>query len=114
MIDAKTIMDAVKSGFDITQKVQSSLSAQFMAATETLDLPGDSTASAVAGETNNACKAMMAQMDKTFATLKSDLEAHQQMQQQSMPQDFNVAKNDLREKPARGFPDEDPNYQTKK
>jgi Tfp pilus assembly protein PilN len=113
MIDAKTIMDAVKSGVAITQKVQNSISEQFTAATETLDLPGDSTSSAVVAGSSNACKAMMAKMDSTFTALKGDLQAHQQMQQQSMPQDFTVGKNDLRDKPARGFPDENPTYQKK-
>jgi hypothetical protein len=114
MIDAKVIMETIKSGVAMTQKVQSSVSEQFMAATDSLNLPGDATAGAVVGESQSACKSMSAQMDSTFAALKSDLQAHQQKQQEAMPQDFNVGKSDLRDKPARGFPGEDPNYQAKK
>lgn len=110
MIEAKTILAAVKSGAALTEGVQNSLSGQFTSGVDSQALSGSDSASAVTGQCSQSCKTMMANMDKTFAALKADLQAYQQMQQQELPQNFTTHKNDLREKPARGFPDEDPGY----
>ncbi|WP_455845871.1 DUF6277 family protein [Pantoea agglomerans] len=107
MIKASVIMDAVKSGIAISQNVQSSLSEHFSRATQTQHLQGGETAGNIAESSSAACSSMADRMNSTFAALKSDLAAHQQMQQQAMPEDYTVGKHDLRDKPARGFPDED-------
>lgn len=110
MIKASAIMEAVKSGLALSQNVQSSLSGQFAAATETMNLSGGNTAGSVADQSGAACKNMVARMEDTFAALKKDLHAHQQMQQRAVPEEFTVSKPDLRDKPAHGFPGEDPDY----
>ena len=112
MIEAKTILAAVKYAPALTEGVQNSLSGQFTSGVDSQSLSGSDSASAVTDQSSQSCKTMMANMDKTFAALKADLHAHQQMQQQELPQNFTTHKNDLREKPARGFPEEDPDYHT--
>ncbi|QZY92917.1 DUF6277 family protein (plasmid) [Pantoea dispersa] len=108
MIKANIIMDAVKSGIAISQNVQNSFSEQFAQATQTQSLPGGETASTVAEGSGAACSTMTDRMNSTLAALKSELAAHQRMQQQAMPEDYAVGKHDLRDMPARGFPGEEP------
>ncbi|WP_101505752.1 DUF6277 family protein [Erwinia sp. B116] len=110
MLDPKAIIATIEAAMSQVQGAHASLSQQFMSGVSGMNLSGSDSASAVMDSTSQSCRQMMEQMEKTFASLQSNLDAHQAMQRQEVTADFNQQKNDLRDTLARGFPAEDPAF----
>lgn len=110
MLDPKAIIATIQSAMNQVQGAHSSLSGEFAAGVSGSNLSGSDSASSVMDATSSSCRQMMDQMEKTFASLQRDLDSHQAMQRQEVPPDFDQPKSDLRDKAARGFPEETPAF----
>lgn len=106
MLDPENIFKTMKSGSQMGQDSQSSLSQPFMQGVSNIEMSGPDAANSVMKNVSKSCDDMFGNMKGIFNGLQANVTAHQKMQSAAQPKDFNVSMTDLRPTVARGLPHE--------
>lgn len=106
MLDPKKFQAFIASGTKSAQAAQQELLAPFLHGIETMELSGADTARTIINNVNQTCKQMLDEMNSVFSGLQENVDAHQKMQKEERPKDFDSAMRDLRDTLATGFPQE--------
>ncbi|EOV5094245.1 DUF6277 family protein [Serratia marcescens] len=106
MLDPAKILETMQAANQLGQNSQSSLSRPFMQGVSNIQMSGPDAAKSVMSNVTKSCDDMFGNMKDVFNGLQSDITAHQKMQTNAQPKDFNVSMNDLRKTVSKGFPGE--------
>lgn len=106
MLDPKNMQNVLKSAADLGEKSQSNLQKPFVAGVQNMDMSGSDAARTIMQSVNQSCQTMMNDMNKALAGLQDNVDAHQKMQSEERPKDFETAMSDLRNTLSNGFPEE--------
>lgn len=106
MLDPKTLQSVMQSASELGNSSQSELQKPFVEGMQNMEMSGSDAARDIMNSVNQSCQKMMTDMNKVFSGLQDNVDAHQKMQQEERPKDFETAMSDLRLKLSTGFPEE--------
>jgi hypothetical protein len=106
MFDPTETQAAFASAHEFNKKVAESMSAPFLAGSDTATIDSAAMVSAIIFGAQNIGAQMLAQMVSIKNTTEAQLAAHQLAQRQQKSYDFAVNMDDLRNTIAQGFPQE--------
>ncbi|AAM87205.1 hypothetical protein YPPY71_0596 [Yersinia pestis PY-71] len=106
MLDPKNIQNVLKSSTDLGQQSQSDLQKPFVKGMQNMEMSGADAARSIMQSVNQSCETMMSDMNKILGGLQDNVDAHQKMQSEERPKDFERAMSDLRSTLSNGFPEE--------
>lgn len=106
MLDPKNMQNVLKSAAELGQQSQADLQAPFMKGLQNMEMSGADAARTIMQSVNKSCETMMKDMNKVLAGVQDNVDAHQKMQSEERPKDFETAMNDLRNTLSNGFPEE--------
>lgn len=106
MLDPKNIQDVLKTSADLGPQSQSDLQKPFIAGMQNMEMSGADAARNIMQSVNQSCQTMMNDMNKILEGLQDNVDAHQKMQSEERPKDFDKAMSDLRNTLSNGFPEE--------
>lgn len=106
MLDPNTIKGLMQKSSDLSQQAQSDLQKPFINGIQNMEMSGADAAKSIMQSVNQSCQAMMDDMNKLLNGLQDNVDAHQKMQSEERPKDFETAMNDLRNTLSNGFPEE--------
>ncbi|WP_422527439.1 DUF6277 family protein [Serratia fonticola] len=106
MLDPKNIKDVMQSSSGLGQQAQADLQQPFVQGMQNMEMSGADAARNIMQSVNQSCKTMMDDMNKILNGLQDNVDAHQKMQREERPKDFEKAMSDLRATLSNGFPEE--------
>ncbi|WON77468.1 DUF6277 family protein [Serratia sp. UGAL515B_01] len=106
MLDPKNMKDVMQSSSKLGQQAQSDLQKPFVEGMQNTEMSGADAARNIMNSVNQSCQNMMNDMNKVLSGLQDNVDAHQKMQGEERPKDFEQAMNDLRTTLSNGFPEE--------
>ncbi len=106
MLDPKNIKDVMQSSSGLGQKSQADLQKPFVEGMQNMEMSGADAARSIMQSVNQSCQTMMDDMNKILNGMQDNVNAHQKMQSEERPKDFETAMNDLRTTLSNGFPEE--------
>lgn len=106
MLDPKTIKDVMQSSSGLGQQAQSELQKPFVKGMQNMEMSGADAARNIMQSVNQSCQTMMDDMNKILNGVQDNVDAHQKMQREERPKDFETAMKDLRTTLSTGFPEE--------
>ncbi|MFZ1874129.1 MAG: DUF6277 family protein [Chania sp.] len=106
MLDPKSIKDVMQSSSGLGQQAQSDLQQPFVKGMQNMEMSGADAARSIMQSVNQSCQTMMDDMNKILGGVQDNVDAHQKMQSEERPKDFETAMNDLRATLSNGFPEE--------
>lgn len=106
MLDPKNIKDVMQSSSGMGQQAQADLQQPFVQGMQNMEMSGADAARNIMQSVNQSCQTMMNDMNKILNGLQDNVDAHQKMQREEQPKDFETAMSDLRATLSNGFPEE--------
>lgn len=106
MLDPKNVREMMDTSSDLTKKSQSDLQKPFVEGMQKMEMSGGDAARNIMQSVNQSCQTMMEDMNKLLNGMQDDVNAHQKMQREERPKDFETAMSDLRTTLSSGFPEE--------
>jgi hypothetical protein len=106
MLDPKNLQSVMNESSELGKNAQANLEKPFAEGMQNMQMSGSDSARDIMNTVNATCKKMMDDMNGVFSGLQDNVDAHQKMQQEERPKDFETAMSDLRLKLSTGFPQE--------